>query len=43
MIDRKSICLIANVDDPPMPEDLREGKAKIVFGNVENIYEWHRE
>lgn len=27
----------------PMPEDLRGGKDKMVFGNVEAIYEWHRE
>lgn len=27
----------------PMPEDLKGGKDKMVFGNVEAIYEWHRE
>lgn len=27
----------------PMPEDLRGGKDKMVFGNVEAMYEWHRE
>lgn len=27
----------------PLPEDLRAGKDKMVFGNVEAIYEWHRE
>lgn len=27
----------------PLPEDLRGGKDKMVFGNVEAIYEWHRE
>lgn len=26
-----------------IPEDLRNGKDKIIFGNIENIYEWHRE
>lgn len=26
----------------PMPEDLRDGKDKLVFGNVEAIYEWHK-
>ena len=26
-----------------IPDDLREGKDKIVFGNLEAIYEWHRE
>lgn len=29
--------------DIPMPEDLKGGKDKMVFGNVEAIYEWHRE
>ena len=27
----------------PMPEDLRNGKDRLVFGNIEAIYEWHRE
>ena len=27
----------------PMPEDLQGGKDKMVFGNLEAIYEWHRE
>lgn len=27
----------------PMPDDLKGGKDKMVFGNVEAIYEWHRE
>ncbi|KAL1130551.1 hypothetical protein AAG570_011797 [Ranatra chinensis] len=27
----------------PMPEDLRGGKDKMVFGNLEAIYEWHRD
>lgn len=26
-----------------MPDDLRGGKDKIIFGNMEAIYEWHRE
>lgn len=26
----------------PMPEDLRDGKDKLVFGNIEVIYEWHK-
>lgn len=26
-----------------LPEDLRGGKDKMVFGNIEAIYEWHRE
>lgn len=38
---------IAQMRDPecdiPMPEDLRSGKDKMVFGNIEAIYEWHRE
>ena len=29
--------------DIPMPEDLKGGKERMVFGNVEAIYEWHRE
>uniref|UniRef100_A0A224XHF4 Putative guanine nucleotide exchange factor for rho and rac gtpase n=1 Tax=Panstrongylus lignarius TaxID=156445 RepID=A0A224XHF4_9HEMI len=27
----------------PMPEDLKGGKDKMVFGNFEVIYEWHKE
>ena len=27
----------------PMPEDLKGGKDKMVFGNIEAIFEWHRE
>uniref|UniRef100_T1KXC2 DH domain-containing protein n=1 Tax=Tetranychus urticae TaxID=32264 RepID=T1KXC2_TETUR len=27
----------------PVPEDLKGGKARIVFGNIEAIYEWHRD
>lgn len=27
----------------PLPEDLRGGKDKMVFGNIEAMYEWHRE
>lgn len=38
---------IATMNNPdceiPMPEDLSCGKDKMVFGNIENIYEWHRE
>ena len=26
-----------------LPEDLRDGRDKIIFGNIEAIYEWHRE
>ena len=29
--------------DIKMPEDLRDGKDRMVFGNLENIYKWHRE
>ncbi|KAK2576355.1 hypothetical protein KPH14_005709 [Odynerus spinipes] len=29
--------------DIPLPEDLRGGKDKMVFGNIEAIYEWHRD
>ncbi|KAF5296697.1 hypothetical protein FQA39_LY12397 [Lamprigera yunnana] len=38
---------IAMMHDPDcevsMPEDLKGGKDKMVFGNIEAIYEWHRE
>ncbi|XP_052122184.1 kalirin isoform X6 [Frankliniella occidentalis] len=27
----------------PMPDDLQGGKDKMVFGNLEAIYEWHRD
>lgn len=27
----------------PMPDDLKSGKDKMVFGNIENIYSWHNE
>lgn len=32
-------------DNPSVavPDALRNGKDKIIFGNIENIYEWHRE
>lgn len=29
--------------DIPMPDDLKGGKERMVFGNIEAIYEWHRE
>lgn len=29
--------------DIPLPEDLRGGKDKMVFGNLEAMYEWHRD
>nr|CAD7440801.1 unnamed protein product [Timema bartmani] len=29
--------------DIPLPDDLRGGKDKMVFGNMEAIYEWHRD
>lgn len=28
---------------PPVPDDLREGKDKIIFGNIEAMYNWHNE
>ncbi|XP_036147611.1 triple functional domain protein isoform X2 [Monomorium pharaonis] len=38
------MALMRNPDcEIPMPEDLRAGKDKMVFGNVEAIYEWHRD
>ena len=27
----------------PMPPDLKQGKDRMIFGNMEVIYEWHRE
>ena len=27
----------------PMPEELRQGRDRMIFGNIESIYEWHRE
>uniref|UniRef100_A0A6P7GCH9 Triple functional domain protein-like n=1 Tax=Diabrotica virgifera virgifera TaxID=50390 RepID=A0A6P7GCH9_DIAVI len=37
---------IATIKDPeceiPMPEDLKDGKDKLVFGNIEVIYDWHK-
>lgn len=37
---------IATMRDPdceiPMPEDLKDGKDKLVFGNIEVIYDWHK-
>ena len=35
-----------DTDDPneiAMPEDLRDGKDRMIFGNIEAIFEWHRE
>ena len=26
----------------PMPQDMEGGKDKIVFGNIQQIYEWHK-
>jgi len=38
------MALMRNPDcEIPLPEDLRGGKDKMVFGNIEAIYEWHRE
>ena len=34
---------IRNPTDIPLPEDLKGGKERMIFGNVEAIYEWHRE
>lgn len=32
-------------DEPeiPMPDDLKDGKDRMVFGNIEAIFEWHRD
>ncbi|XP_070163536.1 triple functional domain protein isoform X4 [Polyergus mexicanus] len=38
------MALMRNPDcEIPLPEDLRGGKDKMVFGNLEAIYEWHRD
>lgn len=40
------IQMFRNTDNDTMiqiPDDLKGGKYKIVFGNLENIYEWHKE
>ncbi|OXU29114.1 hypothetical protein TSAR_004898 [Trichomalopsis sarcophagae] len=29
--------------DIPLPDDLKGGKDKMVFGNIEAMYEWHRD
>ena len=38
---------IATMKDPEceitMPDDLKNGKDKMVFGNIEAIYDWHKE
>lgn len=28
--------------DIPIPDDLKGGKERMVFGNIEAIYEWHK-
>lgn len=35
--------LMRNETEITVPADLKNGKDKIVFGNIEAIYEWHRE
>ena len=29
-------------NDLPAPQDFEGGKDKIVFGNIQQIYEWHK-
>ena len=29
--------------DIQLPDDLKGGKEQMIFGNIEAIYEWHRE
>ncbi|XP_017059670.1 rho guanine nucleotide exchange factor 25 isoform X3 [Drosophila ficusphila] len=29
--------------DIPMPEDLKGGKMRLIFNNIKDIYEWHRD
>lgn len=35
--------LLRSESEFTVPEDLKNGKDKIIFGNIEAIYEWHRE
>lgn len=35
--------LRSETSDTPIPEDLKNGKEKIIFGNIEAIYDWHKE
>ncbi|XP_014237093.1 kalirin isoform X2 [Trichogramma pretiosum] len=38
------MAMMRNPDNEiPLPEDLKGGKDKMVFGNLEAIYEWHRD
>ncbi|XP_037034473.1 kalirin isoform X5 [Bradysia coprophila] len=38
---------IREIKDPesdiPLPDDLKGGKERMIFGNIEAIYEWHRD
>ena len=47
LINYLDFSYIAEIRNPnsdiPMPDDLKGGKERMVFGNVEAIYEWHRE
>lgn len=33
----------SDTNESQIPDDLKNGKDKIIFGNIENIYEWHKE
>ena len=38
--------VLQNPDNPEgivLPPDLEQGKVKIIFGNIHQIYDWHRE
>lgn len=44
IVVEKYIAEIRNPNsDILIPEDLKSGKERMVFGNIEAIYEWHRE
>ncbi len=35
--------LRGETSDVQVPEDLKNGKDKIIFGNIEAVYDWHKE
>jgi hypothetical protein len=42
IVDGYMACMRDPDCEVPMPKDLKGGKDKIVFGNLEAIYEWHK-
>lgn len=35
-------CFMKKIEEKGVPDDMK-GKDKIVFGNIHQIYDWHRE